>query len=764
MAVTITNGVSTASTTNATSYASAAFTPAAGDLLVAFVRVSGNVVIPEMTDSIGLGWDYIGTSAFDGTNVNTTHLFVANTPATASSMTATFTCVGTTASGAVVNVLRVAGMTKFGSFAIRQVAFSSNNAAASTTSITFGSAVLSTNPVLGAIGNATNPATMTPPTLWTEFTDTGYATPTIGLETAGDTSGLTLTTVIWGSNSASAWGGIVVELDDSNTGWTIIQSKQVNKTAGTGTTGTVALATTTTGSMLTAIGITDTGAANSITAIAATGTTNWTKKVDITDAGGADEVGWYGYNTTSSATPTLTVTFAASTIGTVFINEYVYYNSGTIVALSSDPFDQLKSATGGPSTTPATGNTPALAASGDLLVAGAGTLDSANRYQAGTGYGGASGHQNGTTLDGGFEDGVATSSSAQSASFTITASDDWGAFIMAFKQPSTGTNGTVTQVGATVTATGGTQAIATIQNISISQSAATVTATGGTQGVVGQQFQTVTQVAANITATGGTQAVASIQDVSITQVHATLTATGGTQSVSTTAFGTVSQVAATITATGGTQLAETNGLITQVAANLTVTGGTQVVASIQDVSISQVGATLTATGGTQVVSAGFVALISQIAATLTATGGTQAVVSKQVVAIAQTHATLTATGGTQAVASIRLVTITQVHATVTATGGTQVPVALSQATIAQVFASIIATGGIQKVFAPPVWVPITYIVTSGSKFTTDTSGLSVANVLSGAKIEDVTSGTKTNQIQSGETEAIVTGSETKVNL
>lgn len=440
MAATVTLGIATASTTNATSYASGSFTPAANDLLYCFIHVSGSVFVPTMADSQNLGWDYVG-SAFDAVSANTVHLFVANTPALASAMTVTFSCVGgTTASGAIVNPNRVAGMIKYGGFAIRQWKPSSNNVAASTTAITFGAATLAGNPIVGAIGNSTNAATLTPPTGYTELADVGYATPTTGLESVALAAGSAgVTTVPWGSNSASAWGGIIVELDASTTGWTIIQQKLVQKTVGTGTTSTVAMRTTVTGSMMTAAGVTDLGAANSITGISVSGMPSWAKKVDINDGGGGSETAWYGYNNTSAPTPTLTVTFAASVIGSVFINEYVYYNAGVVVPITTDPFDQLKSASGGPSTAPATGNTPALTGSTDLLVAGAGTLDSANVYSPGTGFIGAQGMKNGTTLDGGFEDGVATSSAAQAAAMTISASDNWGIWIMAFQTPSTGT-------------------------------------------------------------------------------------------------------------------------------------------------------------------------------------------------------------------------------------------------------------------------------------------------------------------------------------
>lgn len=433
MAITITNGVATASTTNATTYAAGSITPAAGDLIVVFVHVSGNVAVPTMTDTQNLGFVYIG-SAFDASSVNTVHAFVSSQAAAASAEVVTFSCVGTTATGAIVNPIRVAGMTKFGAFAVRQFVASTNNAA-STPTITFGSTPLTTNPLFGAIGNGTNPATMTPPTSWTEMADVGYATPTTGMETAAITGGITATAVTWGSASASAWGGIILELDASNTGWTVIQSKSGIKSASAGTTGTVTLATTTNGSALVSGVTNDNGSTGNTISIVATGT-SWTKKEDVVSGGIANESIWYSYNTTSAATPTATLTFSTSTIGGWWIREYVYYNAGVVVSITADPYDKSKSATGS-STTPSTGNTATLTGSNDLAVAIAGTLDSTNIYSAGSGWSGPATVKAGATLDMGIEDRVLSSNAAIAGTFTITSLDSWGAAVITLQRPAT---------------------------------------------------------------------------------------------------------------------------------------------------------------------------------------------------------------------------------------------------------------------------------------------------------------------------------------
>lgn len=184
----------------------------------------------------------------------------------------------------------------------------------------------------------------------------------------------------------------------------------------------------------------------------------------------------------------------------------------------------------------------------------------------------------------------------------------------------------------------------------------------------------VSQVAATVTATGGTQVVSSSQNGAVTQVAATVTVTGGTQTISTVNNVTVSQVAATVTATGGTQsvLSVSSASITQVAATVTASGGTQTIAAVNNVAISQLAATVTATGGTQAVDTVNNVSISQVAGTITATGGTQTVVTPVSAAISQLAATVTASGGTQSITAVSSSSITQVAGTVTATGGSQV--------------------------------------------------------------------------------------------
>lgn len=217
----VTAGVSTASNANGSSYASGAFTPAAGDLLVVFVTATGTIAAGTMTDSQGLGFTKI-TTALKNTSADTLYLFISNNTAAASSMTVTFDCTGDNATGATIQVARVTAMSRTGSSASRQTAKQENQASGGTPAPVFGSAALTANPTLGLVGNSTNPATMTAPggtvcngAGYTERDDTGHTLPTDGSEYVSCDSGFTGTTITWGGTSASVFGDIIVELNTS---------------------------------------------------------------------------------------------------------------------------------------------------------------------------------------------------------------------------------------------------------------------------------------------------------------------------------------------------------------------------------------------------------------------------------------------------------------------------------------------------------------------------------------------------------------------
>lgn len=219
----VTNAVApTASTTNATSYASPSFTPTARDLLVLFVPTSGTTATGTATASAnGITFTKVG-QATKGAGPDTLYCFIANqlVPPSPASMTTTFDCTGDTASGAIVCIALVSGMSRAGLSAIRtiagvqQVDDDSGVAGGVAPSTVFPANALTTNPtiqgVLTTVGSGS-----TPPTNWTERVDATYATPTTGGGYSSRDSGFTGTTITLGSTANGNCCAYAIELDAS---------------------------------------------------------------------------------------------------------------------------------------------------------------------------------------------------------------------------------------------------------------------------------------------------------------------------------------------------------------------------------------------------------------------------------------------------------------------------------------------------------------------------------------------------------------------
>lgn len=204
-------GTATFNTTNGSKTVTA--TPAVNDLIVIVTAHSGNTATTAPTDNQGGTYTLID-SALTRASADRICVFVRDS-LVSSAVSTVYTHAPGTTSGGGLAVLKVTGMTRTGSSAARQSATDPNQAATETPEPIFASAVLTANPVIGGVLNATSPATLTPRTSFTERVDVGYSTPTTGLEVMSRDSGETGTNMLWGSTSASAFGAIAVELDTS---------------------------------------------------------------------------------------------------------------------------------------------------------------------------------------------------------------------------------------------------------------------------------------------------------------------------------------------------------------------------------------------------------------------------------------------------------------------------------------------------------------------------------------------------------------------
>ena len=202
---------STASTSNVTSYATTSFTPTLEDLLFVFVYATGTVdASPTCTSSQGTTFSLIRR---DGAT-DSLYAFIANSTESGLAQTITFGCPNDAATGAVITVSAIRAGLRTGLLAVRQ-SNSATFAAAGTPTVSFSASALTANCTLVGVGNATNPATITPPTGWTERIDTGYATPTTGFEYSTRDSGFTGTAVTCAATSGSAGRITAIEIEVS---------------------------------------------------------------------------------------------------------------------------------------------------------------------------------------------------------------------------------------------------------------------------------------------------------------------------------------------------------------------------------------------------------------------------------------------------------------------------------------------------------------------------------------------------------------------
>lgn len=145
-------------------------------------------------------------------------VYVRNSPLGGTG-TFNITAAQASSTGGGFSAYKIAGMSRFGADAIRQIGPSATTStahlAAATPSFAFPAAVLTGNPTIVAAYAQSLAAVLTEPVGWVEGHDLAYATPSASLETARRDSGFTGTTVTWGSTWSTAGGSFGIEFDTS---------------------------------------------------------------------------------------------------------------------------------------------------------------------------------------------------------------------------------------------------------------------------------------------------------------------------------------------------------------------------------------------------------------------------------------------------------------------------------------------------------------------------------------------------------------------
>lgn len=191
-------------------------TPAASDLIVVIAGTSGlaggtTAVSDDQSGTyVQINSDRTG---FSTTGVLTAWVRTAFVPAASSTV---FTASQAGSTGGGLTVLRISGMDRAGSTAVRSNGGQSSGGAGTTPAPVLNQTPLSANPIISAVCNGTQPGpSITQRTGYAEHQDTGYNTPATGLAVNSLDSGETSATITYGGTSATAFASVAIELDSS---------------------------------------------------------------------------------------------------------------------------------------------------------------------------------------------------------------------------------------------------------------------------------------------------------------------------------------------------------------------------------------------------------------------------------------------------------------------------------------------------------------------------------------------------------------------
>jgi hypothetical protein len=195
-------------------------TPAADDLIVVVHGMSGwasgddSVVTDNNADGLGT-YTRLGTPTAPLSNGGGTACalwFSVRNALVGSATSTTFTVTNTGDTGGGLSVLRFSGMSRVGIDAILQ-SIGESTQTENPPTITFGATTLTGNPVVLAVMGEDNPPALTSPAGFTEAEDTGWATPTSGIQACWDDAGNTATLFSWSAGALTDHNEIGVELD-----------------------------------------------------------------------------------------------------------------------------------------------------------------------------------------------------------------------------------------------------------------------------------------------------------------------------------------------------------------------------------------------------------------------------------------------------------------------------------------------------------------------------------------------------------------------
>lgn len=192
-------------------------TPALDDLIVVVHGGSGFAGADNstITDDQSGTYTKIGASPLSTGGGTAGALWISiRTALIPSAVSTVFTATNDGDTGGGLTVLKVTGMSRTGASAALQNIGESTQTE-NPPAIAFPSATLAGNPIILGVFGEDNPPALTAPDGFTETTDTGWATPTSGIEIVFDSDGNTLSSYAWTGGALADHNEVGVELDTS---------------------------------------------------------------------------------------------------------------------------------------------------------------------------------------------------------------------------------------------------------------------------------------------------------------------------------------------------------------------------------------------------------------------------------------------------------------------------------------------------------------------------------------------------------------------
>jgi hypothetical protein len=197
-----------ASSTNTSSYAIGAFTPAAYSFLVVLVFADGTVAAaPTMTGG-NLTWTRQQRIVYNTTDMAC--IFTAPVGASPVSTNPTFDCTGDNATGVVMMAFQVIGYDQ-----VTPIVQSDSEARTAANPTDTWNAMDTNNGYIAGFGKPLNPPVSTPPADWVETADIGHTVPVAGAASAYRVNGETGTTIIF-TSASGAYGILAIEIHVGN--------------------------------------------------------------------------------------------------------------------------------------------------------------------------------------------------------------------------------------------------------------------------------------------------------------------------------------------------------------------------------------------------------------------------------------------------------------------------------------------------------------------------------------------------------------------